>query len=97
MTTRQCIEIASQFYRSQEAMKFLFAEKYEQKVSEYADIIRKFMEAHKCDVIPAVQICIEKIIEKFPHDNGVYVAMLLAAAVEMTEGSLANDENRTDS
>jgi hypothetical protein len=86
--TKQHIEVAHKFYHAQEAMKFLHGEKYEEKVAETSDVIKRVAEANKCDVLPATQICIEKIVDKFPYDNGFLVAILMATAVEMCEGSL---------
>ena len=71
-------------------MSFLHGDKYMDKVSETRPVIESVATAFKCDVITAAKICIEKIVEKFPYDNGLMVAMLLATAVEMCEGSPNN-------
>jgi hypothetical protein len=85
IASRQQVEIASKFYQAQKAMKFLYGGKYDDKISETKVVIQQVAAANKCDVIPAVQLCVEHIVEQFPYDNGLMVAMLLATAVEMIE------------
>ena len=87
MLTEKRIEVASKFYKARKAMKFLRGDKYPESVKNTAEVIQKVADAHNCDIIPATQICIEKVVEKFPYDNGIHVAMLLATAVEMIEGN----------
>ena len=70
-------------------MKFLYGDRYPKKVKETSEVIQRVADVKNCGVIPAVKICITKMVEKHPYDNGLIVAMLLATAVEMTEGNIA--------
>ena len=87
MFSKQHVEIAHKFYSAQKAMQFIHGDQYAERVAETQTVIERVAAAHKCDVLPATKICIEKIVERFPFGNGFMVAMLLATAVEMCEGA----------
>lgn len=86
MFNKNQVELAHKFYSAQKTMKFLHGDKYDDKIAEARKVIEGVASDIKCDVITATKVCIEKIIEIFPYDNGIMVAMLLATCVEICEG-----------
>ena len=89
---RKMVELIGKFYKAQESMKFLYGDKYPKEVADTKVVVDKYKAAFKCDTLQAVKKCIEKVVERLPYDNGVQVAMLLATAVEMTEGILCQEK-----
>lgn len=69
--SKQHIEIAHNFYQAQDAMKFLHGDKYDSKVAETSEVIKQVAEAHECDTFSATEICVRRIVEKIPFDNGL--------------------------
>jgi hypothetical protein len=82
--TRGAVEIAARIYECQKAAKILFADKYEEKIKWYKNVILRVCKDRGCDTLKAVLlICNMESVK----ENGTAVMMFMAAAVEIVEPS----------
>lgn len=85
MITRKHVELANKFYSAQDAMKALWGDEYREVVNRTIEEIRAIQVKFKCDEFLACKAAIEAITKARPYNNGMVVAMFLAAVVEMLE------------
>jgi hypothetical protein len=75
------LQMAARMQDARDAMRTLFGEEYPAKVQPWKEKLQAAMPANKNNVINAVLT-----LAKENEPNGVQLAMMLAAAVEIIEG-----------
>lgn len=78
----QNIRIAEKLYECRDSARFLHGEKYKEKIQWYKDVICNAQKKWKKDVLNTVtELCKMSSVE----DNGIFIMMFMAAAVELIE------------
>lgn len=80
----EAVGIAAKMYKCRKAARFLFGDKYREKVQFYIDTIQQVCKANGVNEIKAIlQLCKDKKVA----ENEVAVMMLMSAALEISEGN----------
>ena len=84
MISEKHITIAAKLYEMRSTAKRLFAEKYDDRVAPYRDLLRKIS---KVDGTSDAQACIKAMKAAADQHNGMDMMLFGAAFVEMSENA----------
>jgi hypothetical protein len=86
ITGEEAVGIASKIYGMRKAAKFLFGDKYLNKVAEYKPLLIAYMKKNKCKNELTAAIRLSSEVNKQDNSEAT-ILLIFSAALEITEPS----------
>lgn len=83
--SEKAIRLASRLYDARDTAKRILGDGFADRMAKEQEHIRKVMEQHQCEPIPATMAIVTELQKKHPYTSGSAQLMILSACVELIE------------
>lgn len=87
MANEKAVKMAARLYECRDAARIMFGDSYETRMRTQRDFVRAAMARHQVEALPAAMLMI-----KAAGLTGISAIVLLAAAVDVTDGDGGDNE-----
>jgi hypothetical protein len=85
MSAERAVLLAAELYSARESVRFLFGDKYEEKIAPLREAVRGAVKRFSCGALATVPEIIKAARADGQDMDGVAVVCLMAAAVDVAE------------